>query len=157
VEALRGGSERLSPRVRKFAGAAAWNCGNLQLVRESSPHPMVDVLMRLSQWSAAAVPLFSCIALIVACATAPPKSAEQAQGDEIRAQRVYAALNADPIYCFRHVDVRVDKGVAYPRRLRLEYAGDLPRRIAAAVPGVDHVVNAMELERQGTRGGSGSG
>jgi osmotically-inducible protein OsmY len=96
--------------------------------------------------------------LIVGCATFAPKSAEQAQSDEITAQRVYAALNADPTYYFRHVDVRVDRGVAYlGGYIWSTQAIYRARRIAAAVPGVDHVVNAMELERQGTRGRSGSG
>ena len=37
---------------------------------------------------------------------------EQANADEATADRVYAALNADPLYYYRHVDVRVDDGVA---------------------------------------------
>ncbi len=117
---------------------------------------MVYLRMRLAHCSAAVVPLFSCIALIAACATVPPKSGAQAQADEITAQRVYAALDADPTYYFRHVDVRVDRGVAYlGGYIWSTQAIYRAKRIAAAVPGVDHVVNAMELERQGTRGGGG--
>ena len=96
--------------------------------------------------------------LITACAVSPPKSPQEAEADEATAARVYAALNADPIYFYRHVDVHVDRGVA-----RLSgYIWDIDaiykaKRIAAGVPGVTRVVNQMELERAGTRGGGHSG
>jgi osmotically-inducible protein OsmY len=112
--------------------------------------------MRLSRWSAAAAPLLTLVTLIAACASAAPKSAEQTEADEATAQRVYSALNADPTYYFRHVNVRVDGGVAqlsgYIWSTEAIYRA---KQIAAGVPGVSRVVNAMELEREGTRGGGG--
>jgi osmotically-inducible protein OsmY len=112
--------------------------------------------MKLSPWSAP--PLLASIALLAACATSAPKSAEQAEADEATAQRIYAALNADPTYFYRHVDVHVDGGVA----VLGGYIWSSPalyraKQITAAVPGVKRVVNAMELEREGTRGGGHSG
>jgi osmotically-inducible protein OsmY len=111
--------------------------------------------MRLvSKWSR--VTALASVALIAACATSAPKSPEQAQADEATAQRIYAALNADPTYFYRHVDVRVDGGVAqlggYIWSTAALYRA---KQIAAGVPGVRSVVNAMELEREGTRGGGG--
>jgi osmotically-inducible protein OsmY len=110
--------------------------------------------VKLSPWSAPA--LFASITLLAACATSAPKSAEQADADEATAQRIYAALNADPTYYYRHVDVHVDGGVA----VLGGYIWSTPalyraKQITAAVPGVTRVVNEMELERQGTRGGGG--
>jgi osmotically-inducible protein OsmY len=78
-------------------------------------------------------------------------TAEQAATDELLANTVYAKLNADPIYFFRHVDVRVDKGVAhlsgYVWSTDAIYRA---RRIAQSVPGVTGVAtNQLELERNG--------
>ena len=64
----------------------------------------------LSEWSAATA--VALVALLAACATSAPKVAEETQADEATAQRIYAALNADPTYYYRHVDVHVDGGVA---------------------------------------------
>jgi osmotically-inducible protein OsmY len=71
--------------------------------------------------------------------------------DEILANTVYSQLNADPIYYFRHVDVRVDNGVAhlsgYVWSTDAIYQA---RKIAMNVPGVTGVrTNQLELERNG--------
>ena len=89
--------------------------------------------------------------LSAACSTAPPRSAEQIRADESLANQVYAALNADPLYYFRHVDVRVDDGVTdltgYVWSADAIYRA---RQITRAVPGVKRVVtNNLELERNG--------
>jgi osmotically-inducible protein OsmY len=93
----------------------------------------------------------------VACSTTPPRSAEQIRGDESIGQQVYAALNADPTYFYRHVDVRVDDGVA-------DLSGHVwstdaiyrARQITRAVPGVKRVVTShLELEREGLNRGHG--
>jgi osmotically-inducible protein OsmY len=89
-----------------------------------------------------------------ACASAPPKAPEQERTDAATAERVSAALEANPIYYFRDVEVNVDYGVA---RLSgyvwttdaLYHAQDIARR----VPGVIGVEDTLELERQGNRGG----
>jgi osmotically-inducible protein OsmY len=108
----------------------------------------------LSEWSAATA--VALVALLAACATSAPKVAAETQADEATAQRIYAALNADPTYYYRHVDVHVDGGVAvlggYIWSTDALYRA---KQITAGVPGVTRVVNAMELERQGTRGGGG--
>ena len=96
--------------------------------------------------------------IITACSISPPRPPEMAAADEATAERVYAALNADPIYFFRHVDVRVDRGVTQLSG----YVWDVDaiyraRRIAAGVPGVTRVLDQMELEREGLRGGGHSG
>jgi osmotically-inducible protein OsmY len=93
-------------------------------------------------------------ALTVACSTTPPKPPEQERADAATAERIYAALDANPVYYFRDVEVSVDYGVA---RLRgyvwttdaLYHAQQITRRIA----GVTDVRSEMELERQGNRGG----
>jgi osmotically-inducible protein OsmY len=98
--------------------------------------------------------------LTVSCATAPPappptvaQSARSEQGatDEVLANTVYSELNADPIYYFRHVDVRVDNGVAhlsgYVWSTDAIYQA---RKIASNVPGVTGVMtNQLQLERNG--------
>ena len=98
------------------------------------------------------------VTIFNACSISPPRPPEVAAADEATAERVYAALNADPIYFFRHVDVRVDRGVTqlsgYVWGVDAIYRA---RRIAAGVPGVTRVVDQMELEREGLRGGGHSG
>lgn len=104
-------------------------------------------------------------ALTVSCATTPPQpplshsaaSAGDAQvtTDEVLANTVYAQLNADPTYYYRHVDVRVDKGVAhlsgYVWSTEALYRA---RQIARSVPGVSGVVTSqLELERNGRSNG----
>jgi osmotically-inducible protein OsmY len=97
------------------------------------------------------------IVLLSACTTAPPRSAEQIRADESLAEHVYAALDADPIYFYRHVDVRVDEGVTdlsgYVWSTDAIYRA---RQIARQVPGVKRVVtNNLELERAGLSRGHG--
>jgi osmotically-inducible protein OsmY len=98
------------------------------------------------------------VMLVAACATPMSKPAGQAQAEEVTADRVYSALNADPTYYFRHVDVRVDHGVAhlsgYVWSTDALYRA---KQITARVPGVSGVVNEMELEREGGKGGGRSG
>jgi osmotically-inducible protein OsmY len=99
--------------------------------------------------------------LTVSCATAPPQAtaapvatslrAELGAIDEVLANAVYSDLNADPKYYFRHVDVRVDNGVAhlsgYVWSTDAIYRA---RTIARNVPGVTDVVTSqLELERNG--------
>jgi len=93
-------------------------------------------------------------AVIVACASSPPRSPEQERADAATADRVSAALEANPIYYFRDVEVTVDYGVArlggYVWTTDALYAA---QRITRSVPGVTRVEDTMELERQGNRGG----
>jgi osmotically-inducible protein OsmY len=83
-------------------------------------------------------------------ATSPVRPQVETRADQVTAGPVYDALNADPIYFFRHVDVRVRKGVAtlsgYVWDVQTIYRA---REIAARVPGVTRVVDRMELEDSG--------
>ena len=96
-------------------------------------------------------------ALMVSCAAAPPRatSADRPGADEALADTIYSQLNANPTYYFRHVEVRVDRGVAhlsgYVWSTDALYAA---RRIARSVPGVTGVVTTqLELERNGRSNG----
>lgn len=93
--------------------------------------------------------------LAVACSTAPTRSATQTVSDDALAQSVYAALNADPVYFYRHVDVAIDDGVAslsgYVWCTEAIYRA---RQIAGGIPGIRRVAtNNLELERQGSNNG----
>jgi BON domain len=116
----------------------------------------------ITPWTAA---LIAVVALTVSCASAPPKpvpSAAEARmrfessvADEKLANTVYAQLNADPMYYFRHVDVRVDNGVAhlsgYVWSTDAIYQA---RKIAMRVPGITGVsTNQLQLERNGRDNG----
>jgi len=105
--------------------------------------------------------LITVAALTVSCAASPPRPAvptaadsvrsELGATDEILANTVYSELNADPRYYFRHVDVRVDNGVAdlsgYVWSADAIYAA---RKIASSVPGVTGVrTSQLQLERNG--------
>jgi osmotically-inducible protein OsmY len=74
---------------------------------------------------------------------------------ELLANAVYSKLNANPTYYFRHVDVRLQGGVAYLTGYVWStdaiYAA---QRIARSVPGVaDVVTTQLELERNGHSSG----
>jgi len=75
---------------------------------------------------------------------------EQGTTDGLLASAVYAALNADAVYYYRHVDVRVDNGVAHLSG----YVWSTPalyraKAIAGNVPGINGVSSQLELERNG--------
>jgi hypothetical protein len=111
------------------------------------------------------IPALIAAALTVACATAPPQppvapgaeSARAAAGatDQVLADAVYSALKADPTYFFRHVDVKVNNGVAH--LTGYVWSADAiyrARTITSHVPGVSGVVTSqLELERNGYNNG----
>jgi osmotically-inducible protein OsmY len=73
--------------------------------------------------------------------------------DRVLARHVYLALNADPLYYFRHVSVRADDGVvALTGYVWSPDALYRARQVARDVPGVTRVVTTnleMELEGRG--------
>jgi osmotically-inducible protein OsmY len=84
------------------------------------------------------------------CAGTPPSPQERVS-DQLLAERVYAALAADPTYFYRHVNVDADAGVvtlsgfvwSQPAIIRA-------REIALKTPGVTQIVTSgLELERNG--------
>jgi osmotically-inducible protein OsmY len=99
--------------------------------------------------------LAATVALAVACATTAPQSPAAESPDAALANRIYIALNADPNYFFRHVDVSVVDGVADLRGyVWTTYAIYRARQIATGVPGVRSVVtSSLELEREGRTNG----
>jgi hypothetical protein len=119
----------------------------------------IDVVPRSGAWRP--LTLIVVATLTVSCSSAPPKPSvptpaesmrtELGATDEVLANAVYTELNADPVYYFRHVDVRVDNGVAdlsgYVWSTDAIYAA---RKIAGNVPGVTSVrTNQLQLERNG--------
>ena len=99
------------------------------------------------------------VVLTVGCASLRShKSPAQAEAVEATAARVYAALSANPIYFYRHVEVEADGGVVhlsgYVWTIQALYHA---KQIAAGVPGVTRVIDQMQLEREGLRGGGGRG
>jgi osmotically-inducible protein OsmY len=109
-----------------------------------------------SGWRALVV--FTAAALQAACASGPPRSPAQILADNVTADRIYAALNADPVYYLKDVDVGVDDGVA--RLSGYVWTTDAlyrAQRIARNVPGVTEVKNELLLERAAQRGGGDGG
>jgi osmotically-inducible protein OsmY len=110
--------------------------------------------VRVERKGAAYAMLVASVSALAACVSVPPKSPEQERADAATADRVLAALDANPIYYFRDVEVTVDYGVArlsgYVWTTDALYAA---QGIARRVPGVTRVEDTMELERQGNRGG----
>jgi osmotically-inducible protein OsmY len=97
--------------------------------------------------------LIVAIALGVYCASALPQAAAPPTGqpsqdvagttDEEITKAIYSALNADPHHFFRHVTVKVDKGVAtlsgFVHSSSSIYRA---RTIASKVPGVTRVLTS---------------
>jgi osmotically-inducible protein OsmY len=99
--------------------------------------------------------LITAATLCVGCAATPPSSPALSATDQDLADRVSLALNNDPTYLFRHVDVSVTDGVAslsgYVWSTDAIYRA---RRIALDVSGVRRVVTSrLELERNGSNRG----
>jgi osmotically-inducible protein OsmY len=92
---------------------------------------------------------------IVACTSAPPRSNLERTADDETADRVQAALFADPNLYARHIDIAVDRGVVHLGGYVWEN-GDFQRarNDVAGLPGVRSVLTEMELMRGGI-GGSG--
>jgi osmotically-inducible protein OsmY len=107
------------------------------------------------KWAARCIVLAAAAILAAACSTTPPRSAAQIAGDRAVADSVYAALDADPTYFYRHIDVRVEDGVAdlsgYVWSTDAIYRA---REITRQVSGVTRVVTShLELEREGRANG----
>jgi len=114
-----------------------------------------EVLVPVSWKSGACRAVLAATLALTACSTAPPRSPAQIAGDRAVADSVYAALNADPTYFYRHVDVRVEDGVAdlsgYVWSTDAIYRA---REIARQVSGVTRVVTShLQLEREGHANG----
>jgi len=102
-----------------------------------------------------AIPGILAAVLAAGCASLAPPVPAPSAADQALADRVYVALNNDPTYLFRHVDVSVSDGVTdlsgYVWSSDALYRA---RRIAGAVPGVTGVVTShLELERNGSNRG----
>ena len=85
-----------------------------------------------------------------AAPTGQPAQSVASTNDEGLTQAVSSALNADPNYYYRHVNVRVDKGVAklsgYVDSSSAIYRA---RSIAGKVPGVTRVeTNHLKIDTQ---------
>lgn len=100
----------------------------------------------------------SLVLLAAACASTPPKSAAQIEADRTLANKVESALDSDPEFFFRHVDVEADDG-------KLSLSGYVwsndsivqAKRVASLVSGVTSVSDQLELERAGSNAGGSSG
>lgn len=87
-----------------------------------------------------------------ACASAPPKTANELQADKETADHVERALNADKFLFTRHISVRADNGVVHLGGY-VWSPTDIykAKRIAGRVPGVTVVVDELEIQRGGIR------
>jgi hyperosmotically inducible protein len=91
--------------------------------------------------------------LSVACASTPPESLAQVKADRVLADKVQRALESDPEFFFRHVDVHAENGkVSLSGYVWSDPALVRAERIARQVPGVTSVSDQLELERNGSNG-----
>ena len=100
----------------------------------------------------------SVVLLTPACASTPPKSAAQIEANRALADQVQSALDSDPVYFFRHVDVQADDGkVSLSGYVWSNDSTVQAKRVASQVPGVTPVSDQLELERAGSNAGGSSG
>ncbi len=92
---------------------------------------------------------------VAACASGPPKSEAQAQADQVMAERVEAALNADRSLFAKHIVAHADNGVVRLTGYVWEPT-DFQEAVyvAQGIPGVTKVVNDLELNRNGDENGA---
>ena len=96
--------------------------------------------------------------LTAACASTPQKSAAQIEADRALANKVESALDSDPAFFFRHVDVQADGGrVSLSGYVWSDDSIVQAKRLASRVPGVISVSDQLELERAGGNAGGSSG
>ena len=81
---------------------------------------------------------------------AEPAKDAAAPTDEALTKAVHAALDADPNYYYRHVEVRVEKGVAkLSGYVDSGAAISRARKVAGKVPGITRVVtNSLKVDTQ---------
>jgi osmotically-inducible protein OsmY len=102
--------------------------------------------------------LTAAVALLAAyglagCTTVPHRTAAERAADAKTADRVEAALLADPRIYARHIDVDVDRGVVHLGGFVWDIDDYRTARLdAASVAGVTTVVTDMELDRGGVSG-----
>ena len=90
---------------------------------------------------------------LMGCVTAPPRTPAERAIDAQTADRIQAALLADPNIYARHIDVDVERGVVHLGGFVWENEDfQSPRRDAASVAGVTAVITDMELNRGGIAG-----
>lgn len=90
------------------------------------------------------------LAAASACSTAPAKTSEQAENDRETAAAVQQALRSNKGIYTQHVIVQADNGVVHlSGYVWSDYDQFEAERTAESVPGVNKVVDEMELEREG--------
>src|SRR5665213_1765982 len=90
---------------------------------------------------------------LIGCTTAPHRTAAERATDIETADRVEAALLADPNIYARHIDIEVDRGVVHLGGFVWDNDDfQTARRDAASVAGVTEIVTDMELDRGGIAG-----
>ena len=99
--------------------------------------------------------IFSAVAVIAlcsvaACASGPAETDAQKQADKETAERVETALNGDSQLYAKHISVHADRGVVELTGYVWEPEDlQLAQTIAEGVPGVERVLNELELNRNG--------
>jgi len=95
--------------------------------------------------------VFACA--VIGCSSMPHRTPAQRAADVDLADRVQAALLADPNIYARHIDVSVNRGVVHLGGYVWEDEDFRTARLdAASVPGATSVVTDMELMRGGLAG-----
>jgi len=91
---------------------------------------------------------------VAACASGPHKTDAQLQADKETAERVDTALNANKRLYAKHIFVHADNGVVHLTGYVWD-PSDFEQAvlIAEGVPGVNRVVNDLELNRNGNDNG----
>jgi hypothetical protein len=91
---------------------------------------------------------WAALMIATACSANPPKPLGSGRADQATAEQVYSALIDDPVYFYRHVDVRVDDGVAHlSGHVWGTEALSHAQRVACDVSGVKAVVNHLDLDQ----------
>ncbi len=106
--------------------------------------------MRLTQRVLCRAAVGAVLAGTISCATTPHKTSEQRIADKETADAVEAALRANTHIYTRHVTVQADNGVVHlGGYVWTDFDQYEAERTAESVPGVNKVVDEMELERNG--------
>jgi len=92
--------------------------------------------------------LTCCLLLMAACAESPPRTPDEIRTDAALSARLHAALSADTVFYFAHVDIAADRGVVTLTGYVQTQEGKFQARRLAQAAGATRVIDLVKLDRE---------
>jgi osmotically-inducible protein OsmY len=110
----------------------------------ANQHPVAPL-----QWNVRIRSLLACCLLLTAaCAEGPPRTPDEIQADTALSARLHAALGADTVFYFAHVDIAADRGVVTLTGYVQTHEAKFQARRLAKAAGATRVIDLVKLDRE---------